>query len=382
LVDEIEGDAGHRLLTFVYRGDDATQSVAAVGWITGGVGLQVLSRLPGTDIWWRSVVAPESVRSAYRFLVNPPAPDIYGIPPDEWRALEQAGRFVADPLNRDTFQCGSLAPLESVVELPGAESQTCIAERGVPHGKLTPHRFESDTLGGARIVWTYEPPDYDADAAPYPVVVLHDGYTYVHMQLQATLDNLIAAGEIPPLVCVLYQWESRLAELMCSEMVARALATDLLRSWLPARLNITHAPQRTVIGGVSAGGLAAVFTAVRHPDVFGNAISQSGSFWWGPGSNMPADMTQKDVEWEWLTAQVRAGLAPQRFFLEVGVLESSPQGGRVPDMIGPNRRMRDALRAVGHDVSYREFNGGHDFVCWRGNIADALMAIAGPWVSR
>ena len=69
-----------------------------------------------------------------------------------------------------------------------------------------------------------------------------------------------------------------------------------------------------------------------------------------------------------------------RCFLEVGVLESSPPGGRMPDMIEPNRRMRDALIAAGHEVHYREFNGGHDFVCWRGNIADALIAIAGPWM--
>jgi enterochelin esterase family protein len=201
------------------------------------------------------------------------------------------------------------------------------------------------------------------------------------MQLQATLDNLIAAGSIPPIVCVLYQWAERQSELFCNEVVARALAVDLLGSWLPARFNITRAPECTVIGGVSAGGLAAVFTAVRHPEAFGNVISQSGAFWWGPGSAIPADMTQKDVQWEWLTAQVAASTRPMSVFLEVGVLESSPAGGRMPDMIGPNRRMRDALRAAGHEVHYREFNGGHDFVCWRGNIADALITIAGPWGS-
>ncbi len=52
----------------------------------------------------------------------------------------------------------------------------------------------------------------------------------------------------------------------------------------------------------------------------------------------------------------------------------------MPDMIEMPRRMRDALKAAGHDVvRYREFNGGHDYVCWRGTLADALIAIAGAW---
>jgi enterochelin esterase family protein len=122
--------------------------------------------------------------------------------------------------------------------------------------------------------------------------------------------------------------------------------------------------------------------ALRRPDAFGNVISQSGSFWWGPGTQFPADMADKSIEWEWLTREAAIpAKSAIRAFMEVGVLETSPAGGRMPDMIMPNRRMRDALIAAGHDVvTYREFNGGHDYVCWRGSIADALIAIAGPWM--
>jgi enterochelin esterase family protein len=381
LVETIDGDADRALVTFVYRGDDSANGVAAIGWIAGGAGLQSLTRLHVSDVWYHTVVAPRAIRTAYRFLPNPPAADVYGISSDEWAALQREGRFIADPLNSARFQCGSMSPLDSVLELPGADPQPWIGERDVPRGKLEPHRFESATLGGARIVWTYEPPGYDASGAPYPLLVLHDGYSYANMDLQHTLDNLIAAGKIPPVVCALYQWADRMLELSCNEMVADALADDLVRAWLSKRLHVTDEPSRTIIGGLSLGGLAATFAAVRRPDAFGNVMSQSGSFWWGPGATSPADMTQEGVAWEWLTAQVRErSLPPMRCFVEVGVLESSPAGSRMPDMIEPNRRMRDALVAAGHQVQYREFNGGHDFVCWRGNIADALIAIAGPWV--
>jgi enterochelin esterase family protein len=371
------------LVTFVYRGDNETRTVITQGTVAGN-GLPQLSRLRTSDLWHRTVVAPCGVRGGYGFMVNPPSTDLYDHAEEDrlrlW--LQDPANCRMDPFNPLTFQGGALAPRQSVVELPGAALQPWLAERDVPHGTLAPHRFESEVLDGARVVWTYEPPGYDANAEPYPVLVLHDGYSYAYMPIQHTLDNLIAARRIPPIICAFYQWADRTPELSCDETVARALALDLMRSWLPGRLNVTRDSIRTIIGGLSLGGLSAMFTALRHPDVFGNVLSQSGSFWWGPGTKLPADITDSSIEWEWLTHEVAKPMDGRiRAYMEVGVLESSPIGGKMPDMIGPNRRMRDALRVAGHEVvGYNEFIGGHDYVCWRGSIADALIAIAGPWV--
>ena len=42
-----------------------------------------------------------------------------------------------------------------------------------------------------------------------------------------------------------------------------------------------------------------------------------------------------------------------------------------------NRHMRDVLLAKGYEVHYREFIGGHDYLSWRGLLADGLIALIG-----
>ena len=42
-----------------------------------------------------------------------------------------------------------------------------------------------------------------------------------------------------------------------------------------------------------------------------------------------------------------------------------------------NRHFRTVLQDKGYPFSYVEFLGGHDFVCWRGSIADGLIYLIG-----
>jgi enterochelin esterase family protein len=59
-----------------------------------------------------------------------------------------------------------------------------------------------------------------------------------------------------------------------------------------------------------------------------------------------------------------------RFFLDVG--------SRERDLLTSVRLMRDTLLSRGYDVHYREYEGGHDLACWRGGLADGLVAALGP----
>ncbi|MBX6341267.1 MAG: hypothetical protein IRY97_02320, partial [Thermomicrobiaceae bacterium] len=184
---------------------------------------------------------------------------------------------------------------------------------------------------------------------------------------------LIADGRIPPLVAALVgnvdgEPEARLRELACSEPFTRFLATELL-PWVRGQANVAADPARTVVGGASLGGLASAFAALRCPDHFGNVLAQSGSFWWRP---------EGDREHEWLAREFAAApRLPLRFALEVGRLEAHPTPGGGPTQVQSSRHLRDVLRARGYPVAYAEHNGGHNFLSWRGTLADSLIALLG-----
>ena len=127
--------------------------------------------------------------------------------------------------------------------------------------------------------------------------------------------------------------------------------------------------------GSSLGGLAASFTALRHADIFGNVLSQSGVYSGNPTNENSADWEKS----EWLTKQfVTSPKLPVRFYLEAGLLESVcvPGLGTVSSLAA-NRHLRDVLLAKGYSVQYREFNGGHDYINWRGTFADGLLLLLG-----
>jgi enterochelin esterase family protein len=138
---------------------------------------------------------------------------------------------------------------------------------------------------------------------------------------------------------------------------------DELMPFVSDNISVTDDPRRTVLAGQSLGGLAAAHTAFAAPDRFGAVIGQSSSFWW-PGSEdgeLGGDRVIRDY-----AASERQ---PIRFFMEAGLHER--------ELLEQNRRMRDVLVGQGYDVAYREYEGGHDCACWRGGLADGLVALLG-----
>ncbi|MEU3461058.1 enterochelin esterase [Streptomyces sp. NPDC006733] len=361
-----DGDAEHVVVTFVWRGTSATRNVLALpnkvldpaDWSRN-----LMRQVPGTHVWHWSVRMRADWRASYVLCVDEgqaPA-GVEGPAYGQW--LRGQGR--RDPCNSGAQPRRWGGEPMSVVSLPaaadraGSTDRNGSAARRAP-GTVTVHRVRSAALGNERRVWVYAPAGHDL--AELPVAVLFDGEMWEpELRLSQALDTL------PPMVVLMPEslgGDTRWSELACSEAFADFLSTELL-PWAAERWPLTADPARTVLAGQSLGGLTAAYAALREPGRFGVALSQSGSFWWPSG-------TPDERGAEWLTDRIaELPPLPVRFVLSAGLQEWV--------LLPANRRLRDVLLAKGYDVDYREFNGGHDYLCWRDELVAALGAVAGPF---
>lgn len=353
---------GRRIVTFLWRG--AKRNARLFGAPSNDH--DWMERLGESDVWFKSYDVPSSTRLSYK--IAPDIPDIPGTAGERRRALLATAQ--ADPFNKNAWP--SNAPdkynQDSLLVLSDAPPQPWVEERGAPRGKLEKHRVSSRILGNERDVFVYTPPG--AGDTARGLLILFDAAPYMDkVPTPRILDNLIADGKIPPVVAVLIgnpSPETRGAELPCNEDFAAFLANELA-PWIRQRVNVAITGDRTIIGGSSYGGLAAAYAAHRHPNLFGNVLSMSGSFWWHPDEG--------DVEAEWLTrAFAKQPSRSTRFFLSAGLFET---GREEPGILETTRHLRDVLMAKGYPVTYRDYAAGHDYIAWRNALVDGLIALFG-----
>jgi hypothetical protein len=75
---------------------------------------------------------------------------------------------------------------------------------------------------------------------------------------------------------------------------------------------------------------------------------------------------------------VHRGRAPRGSRLEEEVgwkFAATPYA--LPSAVAAHRHLRDVLQAKGYEVHYSEFDGGHEVLCWRGSLAEGLIALTG-----
>lgn len=241
-------------------------------------------------------------------------------------------------------------------------------------GRVDTRTFTS-RKGEQRKIWVYTPPGFAATRKPaYDLLIAFDGDMQTEdIQLPAVLDHLQNTKAAASLIAVMIDNSAnRIGELANNKRFADLVASEIV-PWIRQHWNVTQDPQRTIVTGASAGGLAAANVAFHRPDLFGNVIAQSGAFWRGNEGSTS--------EWEWLTRQVaQSAKKPVRFYLEVGAMEMKPVLGTGPVFIEANRRFRDALNAKGYDVTYVEVpRANHSPEHWRAQIGPAIVAITAAW---
>lgn len=364
-----EGTAGLVELTFLWRGDAACAAVYLDVYSHTphpARGPTALERLPGTDVWmWRTRL-PADWRGSYVFVPTGPddtsAPDAGPGALRAWWIRLLGTRASADPFNHGRAYRGAGGTPLSPLLLPRAPVHPAW-RAGLPGAvETTPYRWRSGLLDDQYDVWLLRAGAVTPDA---PLVVLLDGRCWAEeLPIAGALGRCTADGLLPPAVYVLIDAgppARRGRDLPCSAPFWQAVVAELLPR-VRALQPFTLEPARTIVAGQSYGGLAAVYAALAHPQRFGRALAQSGSFWWpDPARTQGAG---------WLGEQVAQGLGSGHildFDLEVGIHET--------DMTGVNRDMARALARAGHRVRYRRYRGGHDPLCWRDGLLRGLLRL-------
>jgi enterochelin esterase-like enzyme len=355
LVEPVAGEAQYSWVTFLWQAKENTINVAIIDGVAAGIGgsdpaKSLMTHLPRTDLWYRTYKVRNDAAFHYWLSPNDCLENTATLEPRNCKPQP-------DPLNPRR-----LGPV-SYLELPGSPGGALsIAAPSLPRGKVERTKLHSATLNNDRDVWIYTPYGYEPAGPRYPLLVVFDGGLFVDwVGVPAILDNLIAQKRIPPMVVALVAPVNRAVELACSKPFTEYLATELV-PLMRHNYNATDEPSHTIVAGSSLGGLAAAFAGFQHPEVFGNVLSQSGSYWWSP---------PEEAEKSWLTRQfAQAPLRPLRISMSAGLME-------IPDQLDTNRHLRDVLTAKGYQLSYGEFNGNHSYVSWRADFAGRLLALIG-----
>lgn len=364
LVEPWEG--GQLLVTFLWR-DRGNQNVRLFGSPSGDH--NPLRKLGGSDVWWTSVVMDPRARLSYAL-----APDV----PKVANAAQQRRMILAtlqrDPLNPHTFpaqlatQAVDRFQGRSVLQLPQAPKQPWVQARSdVPQGTLTRHVVHSQILGNDRDVWTYVP----AGAEPQNLLVLFDAHAFVHdVPTPRILDNLMADGLLPNTAAVIVgnaSPEARGQELPPNPKFAQFMAEELM-PWVREQ-GLAQMARHTVVAGSSYGGLVSSYLGLMHPELFGNVLSMSGSYWWAPQGE-PAGWMQR--AWQTLPSP----MPHVRFYIDAGTFEKG-RGGR-EGILETSRALGDILRERGLQVTQREWVSGHDYVQWQASLGCGLVALLAP----
>lgn len=375
LVEDLPDHPDEALFTFLWRAspeEDVVNTRLGASFRTRGDN-DGFTRLGKTTVWYTSYRMPRSARLIYRLRVpqglqkSPLAQDRFSIGGIRYEMFP-------DPLNPRTFPHASPPPQAQSVALGPAAADSPYLQRntGIPAGTLTRAEIQSARLQGNRSYTVYTPAGFSARSQRLPLLLVFDAEAYIEqVETPLILDNLIAAGKIPPLVAVfVHSAGTRDTDLPPNDRFPAFIADELLPR-LRREYRLAKDPQKNVACGSSLGGLAAAHLALRYPQLFGRVISQSGSYWWWPDYQTEPSPSPNAG---WFVKRVAESPAqPLQFYLEAGQWE--PAG-----MLYANRMLNAVLRGKGVAVSYREFVGGHHYAYWQQTLPEALIAMFGRGV--
>ncbi len=330
---------GGRLVHFVYRG--AVQDVAIRGIMLAQGEEDPLYRVEGTDLYYRSYAIEPGARWEYQFNV-----DFDNVVPDSLNSRRApGGRAVSEVVTPGWTQPAYLKDYE-----------------GETAGRL--ESFQLD--GAARRVQVYLPHGYDSGADRYPVVIVNEGWEWVDAGgLPNTLNHLAGEQIKSPIVVVVHgasRGGGRELGGAQTRAYARMLADELVPE-LDRRCRTQAKAGGRIIFGKRGAAVAAVYTALAHPGVFGQCVAIS----YGRADTVRAELIAELVG--------KASGRRPRFYVAWNRYEIwRPQSFDVREQ---SSTLAAGLKRQGFEVLGGERLDGAGWGSWRVAAGEALLALLG-----
>lgn len=325
----IENDT---LCHLIYVG--AAQQVQTAGDFTNWSSFLDFTRVEGTTLWYCTRSFESDSRLDYKLIIN-------------------KNQWILDPNNPYTC-AGGFGPnseLRMPAYVPPDEIQYSAV---IPHGQLRDTTFYSQYLKNSRKIWVYTPAGYNPEKHN-PVVYVHDGDGYLALAaMRNVLDNLIAWGQLQPLLAVFIPPVDRTDEYAGSKQAA---FTDFmvkeLVPWIDGRYSTLRHPWGRANLGASNGGNISLWLTVSHPEVFGLVAAMS--------SNVENNIKLK----------VQQGVTPPvKYYLDIGTYD-------IPILIERVGELRQLLESNNDVILFQQFHEGHSWGNWKAHIDDALIFLFG-----
>lgn len=372
LIEEIEGNNEESLVTIIYREKKKLDNVVMIP----PVGMRklencVLEKVENTDLWYISYKVENDICFNYQFVPNDPLNNDWN---RRWNNVEgdEFNKIGLDYIDNIT---GRKRKIPFVVMKNAKERKYIIKNSSYSEGILKNHVVHSEVLSEDRNVTVYLPHNYKNDEKPYGMVLLNDGFEYLNiLNITNVLDNLIGSKDIPPVIGVFVEsTKDRADNLKCDDDYLDFICDEVV-DYIKKNYNVSSDQRKNVIGGYSLGGLFASYAGLKHSDIFGNVLSQSGSYWY---KRDDYKCPEEDNNKLWMSSEFgKCGHLPLKFYVNVGKVEPKVS------MIDTNIHFKDDLVDMGYDVQFEYFGSGHDYWYWGETIANGLIYLIGNLESR
>lgn len=174
-----------------------------------------------------------------------------------------------------------VCPLPILAALPTYTDTAYFARTDVPHGKVEQATYKNYAAAGNRM-HIYLPPDYDSNAARYPVLYLNHGgggddtnWTSESLKgggsAQFILDNLIAAGKAKPMIMVMPNTHGCASGTPSAPGKDDACTQEYLKDIIPyvdSHYRTKANRENRALAGLSLGGFVVLHSGLPHLDTF------------------------------------------------------------------------------------------------------------------